>query len=141
MPEIAPERIGWDSYFLGIAEAVSKRGDCSRRQIGAVAVDKDRRVVSVGYNGVRPGAVGCLAGGCPRAQSSIAPGDNYNDLAFPCIATHAEASALLYADFGRLKGGTVYSSAEPCPGCRKLLQAVPILRAVWPEGVIEYEQY
>ena len=39
----SPAVPGWDDYFLGIARAVSRRGDCTRRQVGAVLVDAKER--------------------------------------------------------------------------------------------------
>lgn len=128
----------WDEYFMGISMAVKARGDCSRRQVGCVVVTKDKRLASSGYNGSYPSGPSCLAGQCPRAKSNLAPGHSYDDVAAPCHATHAEANALLYADYDRLKGATVYITEEPCAGCRKLLQAVPVERVVWPTG--EYSQ-
>lgn len=62
-------RPGWDTYFLGIAEAVSVRGECTRRQVGAVIVDSRRhRIVEggTGYNGAPAGKPSCLDGACPR---------------------------------------------------------------------------
>jgi dCMP deaminase len=131
-------RPAWNDYFLGIAKAVSARGDCVRRQVGCVIVSADKRVVSVGYNGVRPGLPGCLDGACPRATSNVNAGVAYDGGPGYCISSHAEASALLYADYSRLAGGAAYITDEPCYGCRKLLSAVPIKRTIWPEGVIEY---
>lgn len=63
-------RPGWDAYALNIAEAVSTRGDCTRRRVGAVILDASipHRVVSVGYNGGRPGGRSCLKGECPRGR-------------------------------------------------------------------------
>lgn len=62
------DRPGWDDYFLGIAEAVAARADCTRRQVGAVIVH-DHRIVATGYNGAAPGQPGCLsAGACPRGR-------------------------------------------------------------------------
>lgn len=60
-------RPSWDDYFLGIAEAVAARADCTRRQIGAVVV-RDNRIVSTGYNGAPSRQLGCLAGGCSRGR-------------------------------------------------------------------------
>lgn len=59
----------WDSYFLGVADAVAARADCTRRRIGAVIVDSDHRIVSTGYNGAPSGKPGCLsAGACVRGR-------------------------------------------------------------------------
>jgi dCMP deaminase len=60
-------RPGWDSYFFGIADAVARRADCTRRRVGAVLVH-DNRVVSTGYNGSPAGRPGCLDGACPRGR-------------------------------------------------------------------------
>ena len=63
-----PSRPGWHEYGLGLARAASVRGDCTRRQVGAVILDGQHRVVSVGYNGSYPGGPSCLEGECPRGR-------------------------------------------------------------------------
>lgn len=134
-PPVFPvPRPDWNSYFLGIADAVSKRGDCSRRQVGAVVVDKDNRIVSTGFNGSYPGGPSCLAGECPRAQSSVEPGSSYDTGPGACISTHAEANALLYAGRDGTDGSTLYVTFGPCDGCKKMIQAAGIVRVVWPQN-------
>ena len=44
------KRIGWDEYFISIAELASKRSPCSRLHVGSVIV-KNNRMISMGYNG------------------------------------------------------------------------------------------
>jgi dCMP deaminase len=111
-------RPGWDDYFLNIAQAVSARADCTRRQVGAVIV-RERRIVSTGYNGAPSGHLGCLSdGACPRGQHFAlgpfdnnfckcgnpwpcpewaVPGSSYDTGPGACVALHAEQNALLYA--------------------------------------------
>jgi dCMP deaminase len=61
-------RPSFDEYYLGIAQAVSLRADCTRRKAGAIIV-KDHRIVGQGYNGAPPGQPGCLtASACPRGR-------------------------------------------------------------------------
>ena len=127
-------RPNWDEYYMGIAFAVSKRGDCARRQHGAVIV-KDHSIVSTGYNGTPPGdSRSCGATGqCPRnldATSKHNQGEY--DL---CWATHAEANALLRATWSDLAGATIYVTGEtPCAGCKKLIKSSGITRIVGTEG-------
>lgn len=64
-------RPGWHEYGLNLARAAASRGDCTRRQVGAVILDGQRRVVSVGYNGSYPGGPSCLAGDCPRGRHYV----------------------------------------------------------------------
>lgn len=124
------ERPDWSEYFGGIAQAVAVRGDCSRRQVGAVLVDSTRRIVGTGYNGAPPGGSSCLAGECPRANSGVAPGSSYDTGPGSCIAVHAEANCLLWADPSRFKGSTIYVTEEPCDGCAKLIAGSGIKRTV-----------
>jgi deoxycytidylate deaminase len=124
-------RPNWDEYFLGIAEAVSKRADCTRRQVGAVVV-KNRRIVGTGYNGAPAGAPGCAT--CPRATSGLPPGgDNYETGAHACVAIHAEANALLYTDRQDLIGATIYVTTNPCEQCSKLIKGAGITVVMWRE--------
>lgn len=152
-------RPDWQDYFLALAKAVALRADCSRRQVGCVVVDSDNRVCSTGYNGSPPGGPSCLAGQCPRGKHyrvyegpngpdafcckcgndwpcpiSVDPGSSYDTGPGACVAVHAEANALLYADYHRLKGASVYITDEPCGGCRKLLDAMPLKAVYWPSG-------
>lgn len=61
-------RPDWHEYGLNLARAAATRGDCTRRQVGAVILDAQHRVVSVGYNGSYPGGPSCLEGQCPRGR-------------------------------------------------------------------------
>lgn len=135
----------WDAYFLTIARAVASRADCTRRHAGAVIVDADKRIVSTGYNGAAPGEAGCLtAGACPRGQlglDALAPGSSYDTGVGSCTAVHAEANALIYGDWHRFKGATIYvvslnpdgslhGSQSPCGGCDRLIRGAGIARVV-----------
>ena len=123
-------RPSWDAYFLGIARAVAARADCSRRQVGAVVV-RDRRIVATGYNGSPPGGPSCLAGECPRATSTVAPGSSYDTGPGSCVAVHAELNAVLYAGVNGCQGSTLYCTDKPCDGCSKLIDASGITLVVW----------
>ncbi|MFC9974332.1 deoxycytidylate deaminase [Spirillospora sp. NPDC127200] len=129
------KRPDWDEYFIKIAEAVALRGDCTRRQVGAVVVDGSRRIVSTGYNGSQPSGPSCLAGECPRARSGVEPGSSYDTGPGTCHAVHAEANALLYAGRDGTSGSTLYLTTEPCDGCWRLIHAAGISRVVWPDGI------
>ena len=124
------ERISWDGYFIEVAKAVSLRGDCTRRQVGAVLVDDSHRIVSTGYNGVPPGAPGCLSGACPRGKLSFEECPPHSDYS-NCIATHAERNAILYARPEEREGTTLYITYRPCTSCHQLILASGIHRVVW----------
>ena len=122
-------RPDWDTYYLGIAKAVSARGDCARRQHGAIVV-KDHKIVSTGYNGTPPGSPNSCGktGQCPRnLDPKSKHGEGSYDL---CWATHAESNALLRADWSDLQGATIYITGPACPGCSKLIQSAGITRVV-----------
>lgn len=136
-------RPDWDDYFLGIAQAVSARGECVRAQVGAVVV-QDRRIVSTGYNGVAAGELSCLDGLCPRAQADVPRGTPY-EVSGPgaCIAIHAEDNAITDAYVRGLgdsvAGATIYLTKEPCERCDVLLKSLH-LTVVW-EDLTTGEKY
>lgn len=126
----------WDSYYLGIAEAASKRSSCDRSKVGA-AVVKDNRVRSLGYNDSPAGTPGCES--CPRRSSEACAGvSSYDDGGTRCVAVHAEANALLHADREDLVGATLYITRAPCAGCTKLIEAAGIKKVIWPELLEAY---
>lgn len=130
-------RPDWDDYFLGLAKAVAARADCRRRKAAAVIV-KDHRVVSTGYNGGPAGGASCLAGECPRGLLSyeeLREHTDYESGLGRCVAIHAEANAIIHADFEDMVGATIYMTpGMPCPGCAKLISGTGIKRVVWDDG-------
>lgn len=130
---VRQQRLGWDLYFLKIAEAVALRADCSRRQVGAIVV-RENRIVATGYNGSPPGGPSCLAGECPRAYSDVPAGSSYDTGAGTCIAAHAEQNAIIYAGRSGCLGSTIYITAEPCAGCARMIEAAGVKRVVTNDG-------
>lgn len=117
----------WDTYFSAIACVVATRADCERRQVGAVIVKKNR-IVATGYNGAPAKQPGCKT--CPRRLSGVEPGSSYDTGSGACVAIHAEANALLYADRDKTEGATLYVTHDPCDGCAKLIAGAGISRVV-----------
>lgn len=150
-------RPDWDHYFMGISSAVAKRADCTRRQVGAIVVDSDHRILGTGYNGSTSKGPSCLEGQCPRGQhyltssdwagahcacgfdwpcsKAVAPGSSYDTGAGVCIALHAEQNCLLWAR-SSVKGCTLYVTEEPCDGCSRMIAASGVARVVTPSTLL-----
>lgn len=121
-----------DEWAMIQALAVSVRGECTRRRVGAVVIDRRGRLAGAGYNGSEPGGPSCLEGGCPRALSGVLPGSQYDTGPGACHAVHAELNAILdVSDANRLEGARVYVTAEPCDGCLKILRTKPLREIVY----------
>jgi dCMP deaminase len=122
-------RQSWDEYFMTIAHQVATRSTCQRRQVGAVAVSADRRILGTGYNGALPGAPHCEQVGCLRDQLGIPSGQRQA----MCRAQHAEANVCNYAarHGTALAGATVYVTAQPCTTCVKAMVTCGISRVVF----------
>lgn len=124
-----------DEYFLRIAEAVSSRSTCLRRQYGAVVVTPDNRIIATGYNGSAAGEPNCCdIGACLRKAKNIPHGSNYE----LCVAIHAEDNALTQA--GReARGAKMYLAgfedgkpihAVPCMMCARKIKNSGIAEVV-----------
>lgn len=134
-PSQREPRPDWVEWAVKIAEAVATRADCSRRQVGAVIVDPDMRIVATGYNGAPAGEPGCLtAGACPRASSgAIGLVSSYSEGETRCEAVHAEANAIIRASWAEMKGSVLYVTCEPCYQCWVLIRGTPLTAVVWPD--------
>ena len=111
-------RPDWDAYFMGIAEVVASRSNCSRRHVAAVVV-RDRHILSTGYNGTPHGVVNCFAGGCPRCAHTSKSGTHLEE----CLCVHAEQNAICQAALHghAIEGATIYVTISPCLTCAKLI--------------------
>jgi len=115
-------RKDWDVYFMEIAQKVSERATCPRKNVGAVIV-RDRIVLSTGYNGSVRGQPHCTEVGCMMEDGH-------------CVRTvHSEANAIIQAAKAgtSIEGATIYVTASPCWYCFKLIANAGIKRIVFGE--------
>lgn len=108
----------WDHYFLSIANVVSGRSTCLRRQVGALVV-KDKRILTTGYNGAPRGLAHCIDVGCLRDEAGVPSGASHE----LCRGLHAEQNAILQAALHgvSIDGGVMYSTHQPCVLCTKMV--------------------
>ena len=109
----------WDEYFMDIAEAVSKKSKDPSSKMGCVIVDENKRVVSLGYNG--------LIQGSDESKMTLSerPMKYY-------FAIHSEMNALIYARRD-LTGCTIYNRVATCDNCLKYCLQAGIKRFVYRE--------
>ena len=105
--------ISWDEYFMGIATLSAQRSKDNSTQVGACIVNREHKIVSVGYNGM---PTGCSDDDMPWERS----GDSPLDTKYPFVC-HAELNAILNYTGSKLKGARVYVSLFPCNECAKAI--------------------
>lgn len=124
------------NYYLDIAEAVSGRSTCLRRNFGAIIVQNDE-VIATGYNGAPRGRENCCdLGQCVRERYAIPRGQRYE----LCRAVHAEANAIISASRGQMIGSEIFlvcrdaktgalcGGTEPCAMCKRTILNAGIIR-------------
>ncbi len=127
----------WDEFYLGIAQAASVRGDCTRSKVGAIIVLRTSKahLTSIGYNGTWPGEPGCLEGACPRGRLTYEELPSNSDYS-SCIAFHAEHNALRNVTFD-VEYADIYVTREPCRDCYLMLAGEGISCVYWPDGMVD----
>lgn len=107
----------WDKRFIELAEHVSTWSKDPSTKVGAVIVDNDRRIVSVGYNGFPAGVDDDT--------------DRYDDREVKYeMIIHGEINAILFANKD-LKGCTLYTwPFQPCSRCASIVVQKGISRVV-----------
>ncbi|NPV54589.1 MAG: cytidine deaminase [Firmicutes bacterium] len=121
-------RPSWDEYFMEIAQLVSKRSTCLRRQVGAIAV-RERRILATGYNGAPSGLRHCSEVGCLRSERDIPSGERQE----LCRGLHAEQNVIIQAALHGVSiwGSTLYCTHQPCSLCAKMLVNAGITEIVF----------
>ena len=113
-------RPSWDEYFMAIAQVVASRSVCLRHKIGAVIVNRDRQILSTGYNGPPRGMMHCAErGGCIRETNGVASGTRQEY----CFGLHAEQNAIVQAarEGIGLLGSALYCTYKPCSLCARMI--------------------
>jgi dCMP deaminase len=126
---IKKSRLSWDETFMNLALLVSKRAACKFHETGAVLVDKNKRIISLGYNGPTEGDDHCLEVGCAKVD-----GDPKTGKLKRCRGAHAEINGIINAqDTTRLRGSTAYLVLFPCYDCMKALNNAGVKEIVYFE--------
>src|SRR5258708_5159711 len=95
---------GWDTYFMGIAKAVSLRSKDPATKVGCIIVDQQNRIIGTGYNGFSIGATET-----PELWERPV---KYSHV------IHAEVNALNYLTKSA-QNGTLYTTMFCCVDCAK----------------------
>ncbi|MEE0896293.1 MAG: dCMP deaminase family protein [Acutalibacteraceae bacterium] len=106
------EYLSWDEYFMGIAVLSAKRSKDPSTQVGACIVNKDNRIISVGYNGMPR----C----CSDDEFPWDKNDNPLDSKYLYVC-HAELNAILNCDRGNVRDCICYTTLFPCNECAKAI--------------------
>lgn len=104
--------ISWDEYFMGVAVLSAQRSKDPNTQVGACIVNRDHKIVGVGYNGF---PIGCSDDKLPWNRKGT-----FIETKYPYIC-HAELNAILNSNTQSLKNCTIYVALFPCNECAKAI--------------------
>lgn len=117
----APRSKKWDRRFLALAEHVAQWSKDPSTKVGAVIVDTDNRVVSLGYNGF------------PRGVRDTPTRLKNRDIKYKIIL-HGDLNSILFSR-GSVKGCTLYVwPFLTCTPCASTAIQVGIKRVVAPHS-------
>lgn len=105
--------IGWEDYFMGVACLSAFRSKDKETRVGACIVNKDKRIVGVGYNGFAKHCSDLVFSWEKNQPNPLMNKDFY--------VVHAEANAILNKNSADVKGCTIYTTLFPCSDCAKLI--------------------
>lgn len=113
------KQLEWDEYFMRLAETAALKSKDPGSKNGCVIVDKEHRVVSMGYNGLVRGA----------DESKMTLSERPMKYRF---STHSEMNAVLFARRD-LSGCTIYNFMATCDNCLKYCLQAGIKRFVYKQ--------
>ncbi len=115
--------ISWDDYFMAVAQLSALRSKDPSTRVGACIVNKNKRIIGIGYNG--------FPSGCSDDMLPWAREGDFLQTKYPYVC-HAEMNAITNAsNKPDLEGATLYVSLFPCNECAKLIVQVGIKEVVY----------
>ncbi len=124
------------NYYLDIAQTITERGTCLRRNYGCIIVKNDE-IISTGYTGAPRGRANCTdLNFCFREKMAVPRGQMYEK----CRSVHAEMNAIISAARRDMIGADLYMvgvnysnrqivpNANSCSICKRLIINAGIAR-------------
>ncbi|KAK7078745.1 hypothetical protein SK128_001849 [Halocaridina rubra] len=105
--------LSWDDYFMAVAFLTAMRSKDPCSQVGACIVNKEKKIVGVGYNGM---PIGISDDDLPWCKDGSDPLNT--KYIYVC---HAEMNAILNKNSADLAGCSMYVALFPCNECAKLI--------------------
>ena len=137
--------LSWDEYFMSLALLSSQRSKDPATQVGAVIVNKNKRIIGIGYNGFPHG---CSDDDLPWGKSGQWEDTKYPFGKFFCrtltpilnefSVCHAEMNAILNKNQAECSGSTIYTTLYPCYECAKLIIQSGIENVIYAQVKIYY---
>ena len=134
------------NYYLDIAQTVTERGTCLRRNFGCIIVKNDE-IISTGYTGAPRGRKNCIdLNFCFREKMEVPRGQMYEK----CRSVHAEMNAIISASRRDMLGadmfivgknykdGQLVSNANSCSICKRLIINAGVERVYIRDSQNEY---
>lgn len=115
--------INWTEYFMATAFLAAKRSKDPCSQVGACIVNKENKIVGVGYNGF---PIGCDDDKFPWSKSTDDP--LKSKYTYVC---HAEMNAIINKNCSDVKGCTIFVALFPCNECAKIIIQSGIIEVVY----------
>lgn len=115
--------ISWDDYFMAVAQLSAQRSKDPNTQVGACIVNRNKRIIGIGYNG--------FPAGCSDDELPWGRDGDFLDTKYPFVC-HAEMNAITNSsNKADLDGASLYVSLFPCNECAKLIVQVGIREVVF----------
>ena len=114
--------LSWDDYFMSVALLSAQRSKDPNTQVGACIVNRQKRIVGVGYNGF---PTGCSDNDLPWGREG-----DFLDTKYPYVC-HAELNAVLNSLPGDLTNCIIYTALFPCNECAKVIIQAGIQEVVY----------
>lgn len=103
--------LSWYDTFMYLAELVSLRSKDPVTKVGSCIVDRDHKIVGIGYNGFPRGCSDSDFPWCREGESPL-------DTKYPYVV-HAEKNAIANTDRINLEGCKLFVTLFPCNECAK----------------------
>ena len=116
----------WDEYFMSLSHLSGRRSKDPSTQVRACIVNKNNRVVGIGYNG--------MPYGCSDDEYPWGRGENSIDTKYLYVV-HAELNAILNST-NQLANCSISVSLFPCNECAKA-----IIQSGITEVIYESDKY
>ncbi|CAG2242042.1 comEB [Mytilus edulis] len=116
--------LDWDEYFMALAFLSAQRSKDPKTQVGACIVNKDNRIVGMGYNGM-PNY--CKDEDFPWEKGQTAEDNKH------LYVCHAELNAVVNKIQADVKGCRMFVTLFPCNECAKIIIQSGIEEVIYNE--------